>query len=201
MLQFRASNNDFVFCISWRQLFCHLTHYECCGLFYVLCCLFFYCCVRLVLSGTVIASLGKRGWLLCLSFYTSRIRSMGVGKEGYCFWVCDSEIPPFRDSIIPTLFENELIEIDQPLHMYWRWQDLNSNCYDQFRCCTPQLRPLVLVSFVSKRINGIWSNFAYALTLASSRLGLLCVHFRKFKTELWPLIINIINILRMKRWN
>ena len=38
-------------------------------------------------------------------------------------------------------------------------------------------------------IHGIWSNFAYALTLTRSRAGFLCDYFRKFTTQLWPLVM------------
>ena len=37
-------------------------------------------------------------------------------------------------------------------------------------------------------MDGIWPNFAYALILTRSRLGLLSVNFRKFVRELLPLI-------------
>ena len=37
-------------------------------------------------------------------------------------------------------------------------------------------------------IEGIRPNFAYALILTRPGLGLLCVNFRKFIAELWPLI-------------
>ena len=47
-------------------------------------------------------------------------------------------------------------------------------------------------------------NFAHALILTRSRLGLLLVIFRKFVTELWPLIdVRIlfpVNILRGAQW-
>ena len=39
-----------------------------------------------------------------------------------------------------------------------------------------------------ERIDVTWPNFAYALILIRSRLGLLRVNFRKIITELWPLI-------------
>ena len=46
-------------------------------------------------------------------------------------------------------------------------------------------------------------NFVYTLTLIISRLGLLSIKFRKFATELWPLIdfrISFpLNILRMNQ--
>ena len=54
-------------------------------------------------------------------------------------------------------------------------------------------------------IDGIWPNFAYALILTRSRLGLLSIDFRKFITELWPVIdvriSFLLNILTTNRWN
>ena len=54
-----------------------------------------------------------------------------------------------------------------------------------------------------EQIGGIWPNFANALILTRSRLGLLCVNFRKFITELWPLIDVgvLLNILQTNWWN
>ena len=54
------------------------------------------------------------------------------------------------------------------------------------------LWPLIAVgicfrSIAWEQIDGIWPNFAYALMLTRSSLGLLHVNFRKFTTELWPL--------------
>ena len=47
--------------------------------------------------------------------------------------------------------------------------------------------------------------FGYALTLTRSRLGLLPIHFCKFITELWILIIVrisfLLSILGTNRWN
>ena len=48
--------------------------------------------------------------------------------------------------------------------------------------------PLHFHSISWERFDGIWPNFAHALILTRSRLGLLGVKFRKFVTELWPLI-------------
>ena len=39
-----------------------------------------------------------------------------------------------------------------------------------------------------ERIDRVWSNFAYALILTRSRLGLLLVNFHQTVTELWPLM-------------
>ena len=39
-----------------------------------------------------------------------------------------------------------------------------------------------------EQIDRIWPNFAYALILTWSRLGLLRINFREFIKELWPLI-------------
>ena len=41
-----------------------------------------------------------------------------------------------------------------------------------------------------ERIDKIWPNFAYALILTKSRLGLLRVNFHQIVTELWPLMIH-----------
>ena len=54
--------------------------------------------------------------------------------------------------------------------------------------------------------DGIWSNFAYALTVTNSRLKMLPVNFRKFTTKLWPLIIVRISFLlnnenKLKEWD
>ena len=48
----------------------------------------------------------------------------------------------------------------------------------------------VLCSIFSEWIDGICSNFAYALTLTRSRLGLFNLNFCKFTTELWPLLLS-----------
>ena len=50
----------------------------------------------------------------------------------------------------------------------------------------------------------ILTNFARALILTTSSLGLLSVDFRPFITELWPLndvrILFPLNIFSMKKW-
>ena len=38
-------------------------------------------------------------------------------------------------------------------------------------------------------MNRVGPNFAYSVALTGSKLGLLRVHFRKFKTQLWSLVI------------
>ena len=54
-------------------------------------------------------------------------------------------------------------------------------------------------------IDQIWQNFAYALILKTSGLGLLCMNFHTLITELWPLIdVGIsfqLKILRTNWWN
>ena len=56
-----------------------------------------------------------------------------------------------------------------------------------------------------EQIYWIWPNFAYALILTTSRLGLLHISFHEFIRELWPLIdVGILfplNILRPNWWN
>ena len=46
----------------------------------------------------------------------------------------------------------------------------------------------------------MWSNFAYILILTRSRLGLLRVIFKKFTTQLWPLVIIKITYLHNILW-
>ena len=40
-----------------------------------------------------------------------------------------------------------------------------------------------------EQIDEMWSNFEHVLTVTGSRLVLLLVYFRKYTTQLWPLII------------
>ena len=60
-------------------------------------------------------------------------------------------------------------------------------------------------SISCEQIDEIWSNFAYALTITSFRLGLLHIKFCKLTKQLWPLaVVEIsfpLNILWMKWWN
>ena len=44
--------------------------------------------------------------------------------------------------------------------------------------------------YLEQGIDGIRPNFAYALMLTRSRLGLLCVSFCEYTTQLWPLVID-----------
>ena len=79
--------------------------------------------------------------------------------------------------------ENELKEFDQVLHTHRYWQHEGWDCYMSiFTNSQQNYGPWLLPKFCFRskfweQINGISSNFAYVLT--RSRLGLLCVSFRK----------------------
>ena len=106
--------------------------------------------------------------------------------------------------------EKKWMEFDRILLMHWYWQHVAWDCQapifvnslqsygpwmmSEFRFCS--------ISWVC--INGFWPNFADALILTTSSLGLLSIHFRQFVTELQPLndvrISFPLNIFRTNEW-
>ena len=94
-----------------------------------------------------------------------------------------------------SALEMKLMELDQIFHKHWCWQGLCWDCnVSIFANLKQSYHPWLLSKFCfyyisSERINGIWSDFAYALTSTRSRLGVLHVNFCKFTTELWPFVL------------
>ena len=90
--------------------------------------------------------------------------------------------------------ENELIELDQILQMHCCLAVLGWDCYASVFANIPHsygpwlLSKSHFCSISCEQIHGIWSNFAYALTLTRSRMRLLCL-------ELCPLMIFRISFL------
>ena len=85
------------------------------------------------------------------------------------------------------------MDFDQILHMHWYWIHLAWDCLVSIFIHSLQSYSHWMTSkfcFHSISwvwINGFWPNFAHALILTISSLGLLCIHFRQFITELRPL--------------
>ena len=110
-------------------------------------------------------------------------------QQSYGLWL----LLEFRFS---QYLQNELMEIDEILHMYWLWPGLIWDCNPSFFFANLQhgyslwlLSKFRFRSIVCGWIDGIWSNFAYTLTLPSSRLGVLFINFCSFTTELCPWLL------------
>ena len=117
---------------------------------------------------------------------------------------------PKSNPLIPLVqwcIHVSMIRIHWLVYAVWRW------AYTVFMLSViSSLRDSVIPWFRLRfrsisweQIDGIWPNFVHVLILTISRLGLLCVNFRKFIIELWPLIdfrISFpLNILRTNWWN
>ena len=99
-----------------------------------------------------------------------------------------------QNFISAQYLENNLMELDQILHVYWRWLDLGWDCYTSiFANLQHDYGPSLLSKFCFRlksceQIDGIWSNFAYVLTLTRSRLDCLASIFANLQ-QLCPLVI------------
>ena len=114
-------------------------------------------------------------------------------KKWHCLFLHD-------DNFVLEVLRN--IVVTRYLHVYLRIQSI-SVCI-LFSGSVLTLRFCIISC---EWIDGIWQNFAYALILTSSRLGLLRVIFRQFAVEVWPLwslidlrILFPLNILRINYW-
>ena len=74
-----------------------------------------------------------------------------------------------------------------------------------FQVVRDSIIPSSLPFNILRTTNRITPNFAYSMTLTGSRLGQLRVHFCKFTTQLWPMVIVRISIpptiLRRSQWS
>ena len=93
-----------------------------------------------------------------------------------------------------------------PISSEWidgKWSDFDcliclcrfESIYISFYKFTAELWPLVIIRIFWFLLNILWTNwwnlikFCICMAFMRSRLGLLCIDFCKFTTELWPLII------------
>ena len=122
-----------------------------------------------------------------------RFSLLWVTKYGgvYCFQVVRHAVsqwlPPILFFVSIQYLEKELMDFDQILHMHWYWQDLGWDYYASIcnRAMAFDVSWLTfpLWQYLENELDGIWPNFAYALILTRSRLGLLHINFCKFVTE------------------
>ena len=176
-------------------------------------CLWFRLCFRSISWEWIDGILPNFAYALILT--RSRLGLLSVNFHQIVTELWPLMIHDFCQNFVSTQYlENELMEFDQILHMHCYWQDLGWENTRQFSSDSNRVMALddwwYLSEFCFRSISwewiyGIWPNFAYALILTRSRLGLLCIHFCKFITELWPLIdVRIsfpLNILRTSWWN